>query len=165
MKPQFEVEVVHSTAVGSVALWQFSKNFQETSPDGQGPDLPRLMLVLPLVFHQKSLLTIQGKQHKSGLLKVLYDAPELVVGLQQRMEAMHRRTLRSLSLACASSLLERRGDSTLLPRFASCRKTLPRDLNPTHEDVRMMLSASRRLGTWLSAHDLTFICTQLHVRF
>ncbi|MCB1055257.1 MAG: hypothetical protein KDD11_07055 [Acidobacteria bacterium] len=165
MKAQFEIEVIQNTAVGAASLWQFALSYQKNSPGGDAPDLSFLMLVLPTVFHQRSAQKISAKQFKSGLLKALYDSPELVVGLQQRMEAMQARTLRSLSLACAADLLERQSDSKKLPRFVPRRKSLPDALKPTHDDVRKVLSASKRLGTWLSGHDLSFICTQLHVRF
>jgi hypothetical protein len=165
VKTSFELEVIQNTAIGAAALWQFSEYFQRSSTTGAAPDLARLMLVLPLAFHRRSAECIATKQFKSGLLKILYDAPELVVGLQARMQAMYRRTLRSLSLASSVGLIERTTPEGSLPHYAALRRELPHGLKPTHGDVKMVLSCSRRLGTWLSGHDLAFVCVQLHIRF
>ncbi len=165
MKTDFETEVVQNTALGAAALWQFCTSFSRKSARGQSPSLPYTMLVLPLVFHQRSVVVLAGKQFGSGLLKALYDAPDLVVGLQLRLESLHLRTLRSLNLACAAGLLVSETVSGEFPVFRPLRKTLPTRLKPSHEQARLMLRAGRRLGTWFSAHDLAFLCSQLHVRF
>ena len=165
MRTHFELEVIQNTAVGAAALWQFTLTFESSSQTGDSPDLARMMIVLPLVFHHRSVRSLHSKQFKSGLLKALYDSPELILGLQARMEAMYHRTLRSLSLASSTGLLERLSATEALPRYTACRKTLPPELKPTHDEVRMILNASKRLGNWLSAHELPFICAQLHLRY
>lgn len=165
MKRDFELEIIQNTAIGAASLWRFAETFRKASPTGKAPDLACLMIVLPLAFHHYSAEAIASRQFRSGLLKVLYDAPEIVVGLQARMQSMHRRTLRSLSLASSAGLLQRVGIPGHLPIYLPLRRTLPPELTPIHDDVRTILSCCRRLGTWLSVHDLAFICTQLHIRF
>lgn len=164
MRTTFETELIQNTAVGATALWRFSVKYIGSEPDA-GPDLWRLFLVLPIVFHKRSAETISSRHFKTGLLKILYDSPDLVLGLQDRVEAMYLRTLRSLSLACSAGLLERRSIPGGCPAYSLARKTVPEGLRPVSREVKITVSAAERLGAWFSGHDLPFLCSQLHVRF
>jgi hypothetical protein len=162
--PLLEYHIARNPSLGAIALWQFCRTFCDRVSQEDGPDLPTTMLVLPIVFHRESVLSVQAKWLKSGLLKVLAENEDFTAGLQGRVESLSELTLNSLALGCASSLLTvRRGRDW--PHYLPVEKSLPSGLRASNEDVRGIISASKRLGDWFAQTDLVTLCSLLNIRF
>ena len=163
MDLSFEQEVIHNPVLGSLALWQFCREYAEQGSEGGAP-LPKMMLVLPVVFNRRSMCCIRRMQKKSGLLKALAEHPDLVLSLQERVEWFSDLTFSSLRLACLASLIH--VDRTQeWPAYACKRKTIPIELEPVANDVKGIVAAAKRLGAWFSKEDIASLCRLLKVNF
>lgn len=113
-----------------------------------------------MLFHAGTVEKIARMNFDSGLLKAIVEEPELLAGLQRRMEAALPACLRALQVGVAAKLLEREGGSGL-PTFRALGATLPvavRETNPTS-------SCAKRLGVWLAADDLPTLQSRLGIKF
>jgi hypothetical protein len=164
MNLSLERELIHNPVLGATALWSFCSEYVSTSEQDDRPSLPVVMLVLPIVLHRRSMLTIRRMKKKSGLLKAVTEHPELTVGLQERLELFADLTLTSLLLACSTPLLTRERDREW-PAYSLGRKTLPEEIRPVADDMTGMVSASRRLGAWYAPIEAPVICHLLQVNF
>jgi hypothetical protein len=159
----FEIEIAQSTTLGATSLWQVAELHQETA--ARPVELPKLLLVLPIVFHTASAIAIARVQFASGFLKAIDDQPLIVVGLQDRLQASWMRSLRSLTLAVGAGLLNRIDPEGDWPMFESTRRSLPESLRPTTDRERAVLGASRRLGHSFAMSNPAQVAQLLGVRF
>ena len=160
---RFEQEITQNPALGALALWQFSRADFDERGHTEGPELPETLLVLPMVLHQRTARTIHRMQAASGLMKALYDQPEIPAGLQLRVESLGPMTLDALAVGLACSLIELdRADPW--PRYVPLRRELPREIAPVSNDVRQIVAAAQRLGRWFAREDFATLCSRLHVR-
>jgi hypothetical protein len=164
MSTSLEHDLVQNAALGATALWSFARGYTERAEGREGPELPACMIVLPMVYHRRTATTVHRMRADSGLLKALHDDPELIAGLQRRLEALATRSLQALNVAVSSSLLEW-DRATPWPRVMPKRKTLPPELQASQGDVGAILSAAKRLGWWFAAEDVASIYLRLGVKF
>ncbi|WP_437323563.1 three component ABC system middle component [Sorangium sp. So ce381] len=164
MSTTLEHDLVQNAALGATALWSFARGYMDRAEGREGPELPTCIIVLPMVYHRRTATTIHRMRADSGLLKALHDNPELIAGLQRRLEALATRSLQALNVAVSSSLLEW-DHATPWPRVTPKRKTLPPELQSGQDDVATILGAAKRLGWWFAAEDVVSICLRLGVRF
>lgn len=164
MSPKLEHDVVQNVSLGATALCTFACAYMEKADGREGPELPACMLVLPIVYHRRTANAIHRMRSDSGLLRALQEEPELVAGLQRRLEALATRSLRALNVAVASSLLEW-DHATPWPRVTPKQKTLPMELQAGLGDVPVILSAAKRLGWWFAKEDVVSIYLRLGVMF
>lgn len=164
MSQNIEHEVVQNVSLGATALWTFARAYMDKTDGRDGPELPACMLVLPLVYHRRTADVIHRMRSESGLLRALQEEPQLVAGLQRRVEALATRSLQALNVAVASSLLE--WDRAMpWPRVTPKQRTLPSDLQSGLGDVPVILSAAKRLGWWFAKEDIVSIYLRLGVVF
>ena len=159
----FEIEVVQSTALGAISLWQAAESYRIEC--ARPIELPKLLLVLPIVFHRNSAASVARLQLASGLLKAINDEPMILAGLQERVKASAERTYRSLALAIGGGFLERLTDSNTWPVYESRRRGLPAKITMHTERERRILAASKRLGHWFASADTMHLALQLGVHF
>lgn len=155
-----EYDIVQNSALGGLALWAFSAKFFEATNKQNGPILPITMIVLPIVFHKKTVSLIYNRNFDGGLFKVIAEDRTIFAGLQHRMEDMFDQTIRSLNIAFSSKLLDYDKITTqLIPK----RKTPPYQIDVG--ETRQILAASNRLGYWCATLSTEQICVLLKVRF
>jgi len=159
----FEVEVVQSTTLGALSLWQTAETHRAEC--ARPIELPKLLLVLPIVFHRRSASSVARLQFASGLLKAIDDEPLIVVGLQERVKSNAERTYRSLALAIGAGLLARSTELDTWPLYESRRRGVPTKIKPQTEREQCVLAASKRLGYWFAGADTVHLALQLGVRF
>ncbi len=160
MKPWSEYYVIQNSALGSLALWTFVKEFNENMHKQQGVPLPLTMLVLPMVFHHDTVSSIFGRRLEGGLYRAIGDDRKISAGLQQRMEAMANQTFIALNLAFAGGLLKY---DPLTAQVLPVRTTQP--IQISIGETKEIMAASKRLGHWFSNISVEQISILLKVRF
>lgn len=159
--------VIQNPALAALVLWRFVRSFYIHDDELNGPNLPETMLVLPIVFHRRSVEAIRNMHLASGLTKALSDHPTLRVGLQDRLEALADVTFSGLNLACASGLMQivrmENAGVNFVP--ASKPKTIPIDLRPDADAARDMIKTAERLGPWFAKTGLPTLCSLLQVNY
>lgn len=164
MKLDFEFEVIRNPLLGAAAFWEFSNSYFQEARQLSGATLPMVMLVLPIVYHKRTVDSIRRKHKKSGLLKALSENPEITIGLQERLEAMGDLSLRTLNVACSANLIRRQSTSGW-PIYIPELKRLPAPVVPVIDEAKAILSSSRRLGAWFAQEDFVVTISRLRVEF
>lgn len=155
-----EFEIVQNNALGGLALWSFTNGFYLENGNRNGPILPLTMLVLPMVFHEKTVNVMYNRKHVGGLYRSIEDDRTIVAGLQERMELMIDQTFKSLNMAFASGLLDYiKDNSEIIP----IRRSDPIGINV--EETKRLISVSKKIGRWFSEMSIDEICVSLKVRF
>jgi len=157
-----EVQAMQNPALGAGLLWRFvCGHSPATSP--KGTPLPLVFVVLPLVFHARSMEAVAGTLAASGLRKFeekfSKEDGDILLSLHPRMLAMRDLTLRSLRIALRSGLV------TLVPSEAVL---WPRSITPPPDQpkpVNELLKAAEKLGTWCSDISLFEAAGLLKVDF
>jgi hypothetical protein len=157
----FEQHVIQNTGLAAEAIWQAASEAYEASGRTVGVPLPLVFVVLPLVFHQRSAVTLASKTQPGALYKALAHNREITIGLQGRMEAMADRTLAALSIAFESGLLlvDTDHEQQVIPG----RKTAP--VAHATEEVKTILSAAKRVGQALAELNVVQLAVHLNIRF
>lgn len=164
MDLEFEEGLVQNIGVGAHLLFEFALAYFNATDQREGPDLPTSLLVLPMVFNERTTAVLKRKKRQSGLLSALVDGPEIPAGLQARVESLAGTSLRALNVCVGAKLCTIDRDVPW-PRYIPTRKTTPSGLTPADDDVKAMVAASKRLGWWFAEEDLLTLCRLLHVRF
>lgn len=163
MQLDFEQRILRNPAAGAILLWEFAYAYRAQANALRGPNLPELMLVLPMAFHASTVRKVRRMLPASGLARAISAEPDILAGLQDRLESLASLSFEALSVAHAAGLLTRTpGDGW--PHYSPMSQ-LPRSLESLSPGLKDMRSACRRLGAWLASDGLVRTCTQLGVRF
>lgn len=157
-----EFYIVQNHAIGALSLYNFTKSYYETN-NKEGPLLPLIFLVLPIIFNQRCLNSIGDVRRVTGkisMLNVLAEHRDIPVGLQRRMVEMSGQTLRSLNLSFAQKLLKY--DSEEVKLIPNKYLKIP---SSNSNDNQKMFHASRILGKWFAHNSIEQICISLNVTF
>jgi Family of unknown function (DUF6521) len=157
----FEQQVIQNTGLAAEAIWQTVHDAYEANDRTQGVPLPLVFLVLPLTFHQRTARILASKTQPGALYKALADDREIIVGLQERMQAMSERTFHALSIAFHTGLL--RLDQDHLRQLIPGRKTLP--VAHVTDEVKIIMNAAKRVGHAISEMTVVQLSTHLQIRF
>jgi hypothetical protein len=155
-----EFDVVQNPALGSILIWSFVTEYYKTKDEQEGPTLPHIMMILPLLFNQHFVNSVYTKNRKGGLYNALNHDKSLFTGVQTRMESMSGLTLRSMHICFSAKIItpEKNGFE-LLP----IRTKIPDYKH--NESIHRMITASKRLGYWFATIDFKQLCALLKVRF
>ncbi len=157
----FEQQIVQNELLAAEAIWHAVQEGFEVRQRTVGVPMPLVFLVLPLVFHRQTAISLSTKTKPGALYKALIQEPEITVGLQERMQAMSDKTLRSLALALDAEFLalDVEGDQYLIP----LRRTTP--VNHVTDEVKTIMNAAKRVGQALGEMAPAQVLALLHVRF
>ncbi|AYB32513.1 three component ABC system middle component [Chryseolinea soli] len=156
-----EFSIIQNSALGSLALFSFVKEYHYSKDKLEGPTIPLLMPILPIVFNEESNLALSRNQKRlTSYYKTLADCRTIPVGLQKRMEHMYSNTMNSLNIGFATGMLiYNNASAEITPRP---RLTLP-DL--TIAENHSIIQTSSLLGFWFSKLTLEEICISLNIQF
>lgn len=160
MRPDHEEIVLRNPALGARALWHVANSYARLSSD-RPPLLHHLVLAGGLLFHRSTTERIGRMNFDSGLLKAIADRPEMVAGLQARVEEQLPYILRAVQLGAATRILA-------LEDGLRCRAIgpdLPKEIKNVDGEPRRILAAAKRLGSWFAADDLPVVASRLGVTF
>jgi hypothetical protein len=159
VREDHEELIARNPAFGACALWHVARAFADKH-EGKSPTLPHMILSVAMLFHAGTVEKIARMNFDSGLLKATVEEPELLAGLQRRVEAALPACLRALQVGVAAKILEREGGLGL-PTFRALGTALPVAIRETNQTN----ASAKRLGMWLAADDLAALQSRLGVRF
>ncbi|SRR5260370_1319525 len=157
----FEQRIVQNPGLAAEAIWHSVNEAYDTQGRTEGVSFPLAFLILPLTFHQRSARALAAKTQPGALYKAISEDREITVGLQMRMQAMAKRTFAGLSMGFQAGLLFLDPDHErhLIPG----RKSSP--ISHATEEVKLILSAAKRVGHAFAEMTVVQLATQLNIRF
>jgi hypothetical protein len=157
----FEQRVIQNPGLAAETIWYSVYEAYDTKGRTEGLSFPLAFLVLPLTFHQRSARALAAKTQPGALYKAVSEDREITVGLQTRMQAMAKRTFAGLSIGFHTGLLHLDPDHErhLIPG----RKSSP--ISHATDEVKIILSAAKRVGQAFAEMSLVQLATQLNIRF
>lgn len=134
MREDHEELVLRNPAYGAAAFWHLARSFSDQA-DGRTPMLAHFLLAEGMLFHRRTVQKIRGMNLDSGLLKAISEVPDIVAGLQGRVEDAMTEALQALQVGTAAGILLREhGDG--LPTFRAVGNDLPKQIR--RADGRIM---------------------------
>src|SRR5215472_4355296 len=94
----------------SRCFWHLARKYGDTA-GGKAPGLTIFIVSAGLLFHKDTVDKVHRMNFDSRILKVVVERPDLLGGLQSRMEGAFSASLIALQLAVAAELLQRDGGS------------------------------------------------------
>lgn len=143
-------QLIHNSTLACFLLTHFIEQYQEAAP-GQSPDLPKLMLVLPLAWNESSRNALSKRNAKSAISAVFRETPILKIDLQQRVAAHAAATLQGLNLAVSSRLIGKVGTTENGASFQVLFDSWPRGIKSTIPTA--MVQVSERLAKWFATES------------
>lgn len=164
MRDNHEELLARNPALLARLYWHLARKYSETAI-GASPTLPVFLVSTGLLIHNETVDKIHRMNFDSGLLKVVVERPDLIGGLQARIEANSPAALLGLQLAVSASLLQRDGGEGLPTFRAIGGADLPLGLREVNSPLAPMIAAAKRLGAWFATEPLEIIQRQLTVEF
>jgi hypothetical protein len=158
-----ELERIQNPALGAYAIWQFGLGFQ--ADDGRPASLHLIFVVLPLLFHAKTLDVIASTRKTSGLTLFaakLGEERENLLAVHERALALRELTLESIVMGIRSKLLSLDYNNALL-RANSIAKSHSSPALP--ERLKLIPRCADKVGSWFSRAGLIQVATTLKVEF
>jgi hypothetical protein len=156
----FEQRIIQSTGLAAEAIWQAVHEAYDLRGRRDGVPFPLVFLVLPLAFHERTAASLASKTQPGALYKALAADREITVDLQRRLEGLSDRTFQALSIAFQTGLLAFDAkERQLVP----VRKSAP--ITHVTDEVKVIMSAAKRVGQAFGEMSTVQIITALNVRF
>ena len=163
MRADHEELVLRNPAITACAFWHFARNFAENA-EGKAPTLPYFFVVVGMLFHRATVDKVRRMLFDSGLTKAITERPDIVAGLQERIETYAPTALAGLQVGASSGLLLREG-GVGFPSFRAEGPDLPKPLRQTASDITNIYGTARRIGSWFAEDDLPTLCRRLIIEF
>lgn len=155
--------ILRNPALGACAFWHLSRKYAEGSA-GSSPTLPHFVLAAGLLFHRSTVEKLRRMQFDSGILRAVVERPEIIAGLQGRIEQCAPPALLALHVGAATGIFCREGGDGF-PSFRALGHDLPKPVRDGDAIVMDTFGAARRLGAWFAMDDLLSLTRQLSVEF
>lgn len=138
--------LVQNSALACFLLTTFVKKYEEQTANTESPELIKLLLVLPVLWHKDSCDAIKGREFSTPLQAVLMECPQIRNQFQERVSEFSAVSCQGLNLACASGLLGHFNDGGKVILSTKFQRW-PKGSKPVNVPPDMQL-ALRRLAVW-----------------
>jgi len=145
-------------------FWHLARKYGDAAA-GRAPPLPVFLVGAGMIFHRETVDKIHRMQFDSRFLKVISERPDLLGGLQARIESAAMPALLALQLGASSLLLQRDGGDGFPTFRALGGVDLPLAIREVEAPLAPMVGAAKRLGAWFALEPFENIQRQLTVEF
>ena len=158
MKALNNYQVIQNPILGACCIARFVWAYNKKK--GVPPTLPLLVLVLPVVFHEKTVAILNRRALNGGLLNAKNEFRDLGVGVQERMEEMLPQSMRAIRSGIqlgmfgylkATASVHPIGKQVIIPK-------IPRS-------IQKMFWTADRLGGWAAESPIEMMCAHLNISF
>lgn len=139
--------LVKNSALACFLLTTFVHRHEELTARSSSPDLMKILVVLPMIWHKESCNIIRKKNTNTNLRAVVLENPILRASIQERIESLTPISYQGLNLAIASGLIKRHMANDI-PYVSTCFSRWPRGSKPI-EAPSEMIQGIERLAFWL----------------
>ena len=156
-----EYNNIQNSVISALSLYTFTKEYFESKSRMEGPILPLIMPILPIVLNKESARDLSNNQRRySSFFNSLSDNRFIPVGLQERMVGMAEQTFKALNVAFSTKLLTYdKNNSQFIP---ISKTSVPRLNNKSNLEI---LKASKLLGFWFANLSIEDVLISLNITF
>lgn len=162
MNVLFEQNITQNSGLAAELLFIVICEYFNRKQQLEGLPFPLIFLVLPLLFHKRTIDALKARTGTGVLFKAVNGDKEITLGVQRRMESLYDRTMAACYIGGASELFSYDPERA---EFVPLQKGLPASGKHTSEDVQDMLKAAKRVGWILADNDLETLSRVLKVVF
>ncbi|WP_370526777.1 three component ABC system middle component [Pantoea sp. Tr-811] len=145
--PHLDKHLIHNSSMACFLLTSFVEEYcGEKSP--HPIDLPKLLLVLPIVWNEAARKALARKNTRSNAESIIREHPILKVDLTIRVQAHTATTFQGLNLAKSANLITSTAQTNGEPSFVRSETRWPKGTKPRLPDD--MLKTTRQLAIWFS---------------
>lgn len=138
--------LIQNSTLSCFLLASFVFEYEKLTAKTSSPDLLKLLLVLPIVWHKESCDAVKGRAFSTPLLAVLAECPAIKNNFRERVEAFAPIGCQGLNLACSAGLLKKVASHDE-PCISALFDKWPQGSRPTNIPSEMRL-AIPRLAMW-----------------
>jgi len=117
-----------------------------------------------MLFHGPTIEKIHAMRFDSGLVKAVSEQPDVIAGLQSRLENNAKTALKALQVGCAARIIEKEGGYGF-PAFRAQGPDLPPKIRHAEGNVPRMINSAKRLGQWFAQEQFHNLKQQLRIEF
>lgn len=151
--------LVQNSALACFLLTVFVHQYEELTAKTESPELMKLLLVLPIVWHKESCNAIKSRNFTTPLQAVLAESPVIKHQFQERVAEFSPISCQGLNLACASGLLRRTSIENELCLSIAFERW-PQGSKPVNAPSEMV-QALKRLAVWFKDVQTAQLYSQL----
>ncbi|MDX2258784.1 MAG: three component ABC system middle component [Hyphomicrobiaceae bacterium] len=151
MQHDHEERILRNPALTARAFWHLARCHGQYS-GGRAPELPQFLLGAAMIFHEATVERTHRMRFDTGLEMAVAECPDMLFGLQRRLDDNALPALEGLQVGCAAGLLMR-VEGGRFPGFAAAGTQLPLSLRDAAMPVAKLFACARRLGAWYAAED------------
>ena len=159
-----EVKIWNTPLIGAYMLWEFTKGFSDSHPDGDAPI--GLMHFLANAILTNPNLTERISNQRADLqsyIRSFEDKKEsdLLLTIHERVKEKRQYTLESIDVAVSEGLLVWDLESAkLYPKYLRKKPSKGKNIKPSLSRIGFKANI---LGSWFAQHNLPSITTYLKV--
>lgn len=151
MQHDHEERILRNPALTARVFWHLARSFGEHS-EGRPVELPQFLVGAAMVSHEATVERTHRMRFDTGLEKAVSECPDMLFGLQARLNDNALPALKGLQVGSSAGILMR-VDGRSFPSFAACGTQLPPSLKDSAEPVSRLFACARRLGAWFAIDD------------
>ncbi|MBR6059926.1 MAG: hypothetical protein IKP58_17295 [Victivallales bacterium] len=162
MDALFELDLVQNTGLAAEVIFTTVLSYYKERNSISGLPFPLAFLVLPLLFHHRTVEDIKRRKGSGILYKAIKEDREIPIGLQKRMESMFDRTLSACFLAVSADIMTIDLKTVeLIPLI----RNIPKAALPATGAIMDIFHAANRLGKVFAVHSIEEIIKITEVVF
>jgi hypothetical protein len=151
MEHDHEERILRNPALTARVFWHLARSYSEYS-GGRTAELPQFLFGAAMVFHEATMERTHRMRFETGLHKALSECPDMLLGLQARLDDSALPALRGLQVGTSAGILARVDGGRFLG-FAAVGSQLPEKIRSAAEPVSKLFACGRRLGAWFAKED------------
>jgi hypothetical protein len=143
--------------------FNLSRKYSEYA-SGAAPSLPLFLIAAGMLYHQSTVEKLRRMQFDSGILKAVSERPDVIAGLQGRIEQYQLAAFKALQVGSAVRILQRDGGEGF-PTFRASGTELPKPVRDGEASVHDIFNSAKRLGAWFAMDSIEILRRQLNIEF
>jgi hypothetical protein len=151
MEHDHEERILRNPALTARVFWHLARSYSERG-GGRTAELPQFLFGAAMVFHEATVERVHRMHFDTGLQKAVSECPDMLFGLQTRLDDSALPALRGLQVGTSAGILTQ-VDGGRFFGFAAVGSQLPKEIRSAAEPVAKLFASARRLGAWFAVED------------
>lgn len=150
-KSYVDKNLIQNSTLACLVITYFVKKYEILNADLDSPNLLKILLVLPLIWHKESCILINKRNKTTSFYTLLAENSIIKANFEKRIAEFSAISIQGMNLGCSTKLLEKiEADNEVF--ITSNFKRWPSGYKYTIAP-KEMISAINRLAYWFKNHS------------